>query len=57
MLQSKVQKIVLEKGLLSYTRRESLVKSVLSSMPIYFLTLFKMSKWAIARIDKFRRGF
>jgi hypothetical protein len=46
-----------KRGLLSYPRRESLVKSVLSSMSTYFLTVFKMRKWSIAQIDKYRRGF
>jgi hypothetical protein len=30
---------------------------VLSAMPTYFLTVFKMSKWGISNIDKFRRSF
>jgi hypothetical protein len=62
MLQPVVQKVGnklpgWKRGLLSYPERESLVKSVLSSMLTYFMTVFKMRKWAIARIDKFRRGF
>jgi hypothetical protein len=34
-----------------------LVKFMLIAIPTYFLTVFKMKKWAIARIDKFHRGF
>jgi hypothetical protein len=46
-----------KKDLLSYPGREILVKFVLYAIPTYFLTIFKMRKWAIASIDKFRRGF
>jgi hypothetical protein len=42
---------------MSYPRRELLVKSVLSTMSTYFMTVFKMPKWAHSRIDKFRRSF
>jgi hypothetical protein len=41
----------------SYPGRETLVKSVLSSLPTFFLTVFKMPKWAFLQMDKFRRGF
>jgi hypothetical protein len=41
----------------SYPGRELLVKYVLSVMPTFFLTVFKMPKWAHAKIDKFRRCF
>lgn len=34
-----------------------LIKSVLTAMPTYFLTVFKPPKWAITKIDRFRRGF
>jgi hypothetical protein len=46
-----------KRNLLTYPGREILVKSVLSAMPIFFLTVFEMKKWAISRIDKFRRSF
>jgi hypothetical protein len=46
-----------KRGLVSYPGRESLVKVVLSSIPTYFLTVFKMRKCAISRIDKYRRSF
>jgi hypothetical protein len=42
---------------MSYSRRELLVKIVLSAMPTHFITVFKPSKWAISGIDKFRRIF
>jgi hypothetical protein len=62
MLQPLVQKVGnrhpgWKRGLLSYPRRETLVKTVLAAMPTFFLIIFKMRKWAISRIDKFRRGF
>jgi hypothetical protein len=41
----------------SYPRRELLVKSVLPAMPTHFITVFKMPKWTICGIDKFRRSF
>jgi len=37
--------------------RLTLVKSVLSAMPVYFLTVFSLPKWAIKKIDKIRRSF
>jgi hypothetical protein len=46
-----------KRGLLSRPGREMLIKSVLTAIPTYFLTVFKMTKWAFSRIDKFRRGF
>jgi hypothetical protein len=33
------------------------VKTVLSAMPSFFLTIFKMPRWAHRRIDRFRRSF
>jgi hypothetical protein len=46
-----------KRNIFTYPGRETLVKSVLSAIPTFFLTIFKMKKWAISRIDKFRRGF
>jgi hypothetical protein len=62
MLQPVIQKIRnrlpgWKRGLLSYPGREALVKSVLSSLPTYFMIVFKLKKWAIAAIDKYRRSF
>ncbi|CAN6171901.1 unnamed protein product [Urochloa humidicola] len=37
--------------------RLRLVNSVLSTMPVYFLTAFAPTKWMIKKIDKIRRGF
>jgi len=37
--------------------RLTLVKSVLSAMPVYFLTVFSLPKWTIKKIDKIRRSF
>jgi hypothetical protein len=39
---------------MTYPARELLVKPVLSTMPTYIITVFKMSKWAHSMIDKFR---
>jgi hypothetical protein len=46
-----------QRGLFSYPGRELLVKSVLSAMPTFFLTAFKMPKWAFAKVDRIRRSF
>jgi len=43
--------------LLSTAGRETLVKTVISSQPIYHLTAFPAQKWLIKRIDKIRRSF
>jgi hypothetical protein len=34
-----------------------LVKTILSAMHTFFLTVHKMPRWGITRIDKFRRSF
>lgn len=41
----------------SYPGRELLVKSVLTAMPIYYLTIFKFPRWAIQSIDRYRHSF
>jgi hypothetical protein len=46
-----------KKNFLSYPGRELLVKSVLSAMPSYFLTVHKMHVWGFSKIDRFRRNF
>jgi hypothetical protein len=46
-----------QRRFLTYPDRELLVKSVLSAMPTHFLTMFKMPKKTIKRIDQFRRSF
>jgi hypothetical protein len=43
--------------LLSTAGRETLVKTVLSSQPIYHMTVFPEQKWLIRKIDKIRRSF
>ena len=43
--------------LLSRTGRLTLVNSVLSSIPVYHMTSFPLSKWAVRRIDRIRRNF
>ena len=43
--------------LLNRAGRLRLINTVLSSLPTYFLTVFKLPKWAIKRIDKLRRNF
>jgi hypothetical protein len=62
MFQSVIQKIGRrlpgwKKNFMSYPRREFLVKLVLSVMRTYFMTMFKIPKWAHTKIDKFRRSF
>jgi hypothetical protein len=42
---------------LSSAGRETLVKSVLTSQPIYFLTVFRVQNWLIKQIDRLRRSF
>jgi hypothetical protein len=46
-----------KRNLLTYLGRELLVKIVLSSMPTYFLTVFRVPKWGFWKIDRFRRNF
>jgi hypothetical protein len=43
-----------ERNLLSYPGRELLVKTVLTTMSIHFLTAHKLPKWAAKDIDRFR---
>jgi hypothetical protein len=43
--------------LLSTSGRETLVKTVLSSQPIYHMTAFPEQKWLIRKIDRLRRSF
>lgn len=43
--------------LLSRAGRLKLVRSVLSAIPIYYMTCFRLPQWVIARIDRVRRGF
>lgn len=43
--------------LLNKAGRLRLINSVLSSLPTYFLTVFRLPKWAIKKIDKLRRSF
>ena len=42
---------------LSSAGRETLVKTVLSSLPIYHLTVFQAQKWLLKKIDRIRRNF
>jgi hypothetical protein len=46
-----------QRRLLSYPSRKLLVRSVLSSIPTHYMTVFKLPKWAASGIDKFRRSF
>jgi hypothetical protein len=46
-----------KKNFFSYPGRKLLINSVLSSMPIYFLTVRKMPKWGLSKIDRYRRSF
>ena len=42
--------------LLNRAGRLTLVRSVLTAVPIYFLTVFALRKWALKKIDRLRRG-
>jgi hypothetical protein len=46
-----------KRNLLTYSGRELLVKTVLSAMTTYFMTIHKLPKWAAKEIDRFRRSF
>jgi hypothetical protein len=46
-----------KRNLFSYLARELLVKSVLSALTTYFMTVYKLPKWACNDIDHFRRSF
>jgi hypothetical protein len=43
--------------LLSMAGRETLVKCVLSSQPIYHRMVFAIQKWLLKQIDRMRRSF
>jgi hypothetical protein len=43
--------------LLTRAGRLALINSVLSSIPIYYMTSFTLSKWVVKRIDRIRRNF
>ena len=43
--------------LLNRAGRLRLINTVLTSLPMYHLTVFRLQKWAIKKIDKMRRGF
>jgi hypothetical protein len=45
-----------KRRIFSYPGRELLVKSILTSIPTYFLTVYPLPKWGISKIDRFRRG-
>jgi hypothetical protein len=51
------ENVWLEKKIFSYPRRELLVKSVPSAMPIFYMIVFKVPKWGFKHIDRFRRSF
>ncbi|GMP42072.1 hypothetical protein CsSME_00011936 [Camellia sinensis var. sinensis] len=46
-----------KKRLLSFAGRLTLIKSVLSSLPIYYLSLFRMPKCVIKEVDKIQASF
>jgi hypothetical protein len=46
-----------QRNFFSYPDRELLVKNVLSSIPTHFLTIFKLSQWAISSTDRSRKSF
>lgn len=43
--------------LINRAGRLKLVNAVLTAVPIYFLIVFSLKKWAIKKIDKIRRSF
>ncbi|WVZ77668.1 LOW QUALITY PROTEIN: hypothetical protein U9M48_025509, partial [Paspalum notatum var. saurae] len=43
--------------LLDKAGRLTLVNSVLSAIPIHFLTVFRLTNWAFKKMDKIRRSF
>ena len=43
--------------LLNRAGRLKLVNSVLTSIPTYYLTIFRLQKWALKKMDKLRRSF
>nr|XP_040252072.1 uncharacterized protein LOC120969066 [Aegilops tauschii subsp. strangulata] len=43
--------------LMSGDARLRLINSVLSAIPVYLITIFKLGAWAIKQIDKLRRNF
>jgi mannosylglycoprotein endo-beta-mannosidase len=43
--------------LLNKAGRLRLINAVLTSIPTYYLTVFRLQKWAIKKIDKLRRSF
>jgi hypothetical protein len=47
----------MEREMLTSAGRETLVKSVLSSQPIYHLTVIPTQKWLIKQTDRIRRSF
>jgi hypothetical protein len=62
MMQPVIQKIIdrllgWKRNFFSYPGIELLVKSVLSAMPTFFLSMHKMHKWAYAKIDRYRSSF
>lgn len=46
----------MERKTINKAGRLTLVRYVLSSMPIYFITIFALKKWAVKKIDKIRRN-
>jgi hypothetical protein len=42
---------------LSLGGRVVFLNSVLTSIPLYYLSLFKISSWCLLKIDKIRRSF
>jgi hypothetical protein len=43
--------------LLNHAGQLTLVNSILTSIPVYHMTSFPLSKWAIKRIDRIQRNF
>jgi hypothetical protein len=46
-----------KRNFLSYPGRETLIKTVLTAIPTFFITIFKPARWFISGVDRFRRSF
>jgi hypothetical protein len=61
-IQALIDKIAARLGhwkgkLMSRTGRLTLLRAVLSAMPVFFMTAHPLSAWAVAQIDKLRRAW
>lgn len=52
-----IEKISWKGRFLSWGARLKLINYVLIALPSYFMSMFKLPRWAINRIEKMRRAF